>query len=140
MGTRHLITVDATEHPAYGPFVRRIVPRVLACDYKRPGDWVIKLCADEKNVVTGRVYLQVGHLRPDMITGEEGWGYGGKAYLSEHMTDSEVVQTIFGLFKAYEEHETREGFHYADKRVFGPHLDIFQVWEIAHLTDARPPL
>lgn len=47
-----------------------------------------------------------------------------KWFISEHMTDSEVIQTMFKLVMTSEEHEIREKFLYRDKPIFGPHYDV----------------
>jgi hypothetical protein len=106
---------------------------VADIDYRRDGEWEIAIRLD------GDVpYIQVRHLRRDIVTGEMGWGAGGKYRLSEHATDSEIVQAVFGLFKAYEEHEVRENFYWRDARVFGPHIDVRALAEVADRFDARP--
>lgn len=84
-----------------------------------------------------RWYFQVEADRVDAITGQPGVGRGGKAYLSPHACRSELVQTAFGLFKAYEEHEAREFFKYRGRRVFGPHLHVEALWAIAEMTEVR---
>lgn len=91
----------------------------------------------DPEVVMGRWFFQVQCWRRDVITGEMGMGYGGKAYLSEHATDSELVQTIFGLYRAYFEHEARETFEWRGRRVFGPHIDTAALWEVARRVDVR---
>jgi hypothetical protein len=85
----------------------------------------------------GRFYFQIECYRKDVITGEFGYGYGGKAYLSPHMTDSELVQTVFGLYKGYWEHEARETFVWRERRVFGPHISTEALWEVARRVDVR---
>ncbi len=45
-----------------------------------------------------------------------------KWLLSQHMTDSELVQTAFKCVMASIEHEAREQFTYKKARVFGPHF------------------
>lgn len=85
-----------------------------------------------------RNYLQVRCWRRDTVTGEYSYGYGGKAYLSPHMVRSEVVQTAFGLYKGYLEHEARESFKYGGRRVYGPHIDVQALWEICRRVDVRP--
>jgi hypothetical protein len=86
----------------------------------------------------GRLYLQVECDRPDVFTGVMGVGRGGKAYLSPHMTTSEIVRLAFGLFRAYEEHECREFFAYRGARVFGPHIDVEALVHVADVLDVRP--
>jgi hypothetical protein len=113
--------------------VMRASDLVADIDYRRDGEWNIAIKLD------GDVpYLQVRHLRRDIVTGDMGWGAGGKYRLSEHATDSEIVQAVFGLFKAYEEHEVRENFYWRDARIFGPHIDIRALAEVADRFDARP--
>lgn len=82
-------------------------------------------------------YVQISHMRPDAITGKMGVGKGGKAYISQYATDSEIFQTLFGLAKAYEEHEVREFFHVDGKRVFGPHIKTTALAAVADNTDYR---
>lgn len=82
-------------------------------------------------------FLQIKHYRPDSVTGQWGWGSGGKAYISEHATDSEIFQTMLGLAKAYEEHEVREFFLVDGKRVFGPHITTTALAKVADETDYR---
>lgn len=40
--------------------------------------------------------------------------------------------------KAYEEHECREAFLWDGAQVFGPHIDVTALRDIARMTDARP--
>lgn len=84
-----------------------------------------------------RWYFQVQAERPDAITGEPGVGRGGKRFLSPHATRSELAQTALGLFLAYEEHEAREFFRYDGAQVYGPHIDVLALVEIAHRTEVR---
>lgn len=91
----------------------------------------------DQEVPNGRYYFQIACFRKDVITGEMGYGYGGKAYLSEHMTDSELVQTVFGLYKGFWEHEARETFHWNGRRVFGPHISTEALWDVAQRVDVR---
>jgi hypothetical protein len=83
-------------------------------------------------------YLQIAHWRPDAVTGEPGEGQGGKAYISEHATDSEIFQTMLGLAKAYEEHEVREFFLVDGRRPFGPHISTDALCSISEQVDVRP--
>ncbi len=117
--------------------VRAIVRQVRYKDYLG-GSYRLLVERDKKDP-EGRVYLQVEADRIDIVTKEMGVGRGGKAYLSEHMTESELVRLAFGLFMAYEEHECREGFEYAGRRVFGPHIHIAALYDAAQHVDYRPP-
>lgn len=82
-------------------------------------------------------YVQIECVRRDVITGEVGPGRGGKAYPSEHATESEIVQMIFGLYKGYWEHEARENFQWRGRRVFGPHISTEALWDVAQRVDVR---
>jgi hypothetical protein len=95
------------------------------------------LCERDKKDPAGRLYLQVECDRPDVYTGLAGVGHGGKAYLSEHMTDGEIVRRAFSLFMAYEEHECREWFQWRSRAVFGPHISTEALWSVADQMDYR---
>jgi hypothetical protein len=92
---------------------------------------------DEHGAPDGRFYFQIQCWRRDTITGKMGLGYGGKAYLSPHATDSELIQTAFGLYKGYWEHEARETFQWRDRRPFGPHISTEALWDVARRVDVR---
>ena len=83
------------------------------------------------------VFVQIACQRVDVITGEEGMGFGGKAYPSEYASDSEIVQMIFALYKGYWEHEARENFQWRGRRVFGPHISTEALWDAAPHIDVR---
>lgn len=95
------------------------------------------LLLHDQRVDGGRWYYQVEAHRPDTYTREPGVGRGSKAYLNPAATRSELAQTAFGLFNAYEHHECREWFTFAGKRVYGPHFDVLALAEIADRTEHR---
>lgn len=110
--------------------------------YVREGyRWRIKRDVEDPD---GRVFIQLQHYRPDAVTGEMKWGGGGKRYLSTYMTPSEIARQAFALAKDYEEHEVREFFRYrptleAEPRaIFGPHIAIDSLWDVADELDVRP--
>lgn len=92
----------------------------------------------DQEIPNGRFYFQIEAERIDTFTGCLGTGRGGKAYLSRHATDSELVQTVWGLYQSYVLHEARETFLWRGRRVFGPHIDTAALWEVAERYDARP--
>ena len=49
---------------------------------------------------------------------------GRKWYMSQYMSEDEVVRTVFKAIMTAEEHEIREEFTYNNKRIFGPHIEI----------------
>jgi len=91
----------------------------------------------DHEVPNGRYYFQIACWRMDVITKKAGWGYGGKAYLSPHMTDSELFQIMFGLYKGYWEHEARENFEVDGVRPFGPHISTEALISVARKVDVR---
>lgn len=77
------------------------------------------------------LYLQVM-----FVDGEETW-FGRKWLLSVHMTESEVVQTCLKAVLTAEEHEAREKFKYHDRAIFGPHINVNDLWDMCYRLDAR---
>jgi len=126
-----VITVSSTPD---GEFVKRL--NAIMVDVDLGMDCRLLVGHDDENI-PGRYYFQIECLRRDVITDEMGYGYGGKAYLSPYMTDSELVQIAFGLYKGYWEHEARENFQWRKRRVFGPHMDVNAVWEVSQRIDIR---
>jgi hypothetical protein len=86
---------------------------------------------------TGAVCVQIKCLRVDVITGEEDWGFGGKAEPSEFASDNEIIQMIFGLFLSYWTHEARENFEWCGRRIYGPHMKAEALWTVARKVDLR---
>ena len=86
---------------------------------------------DEKDIVTGQVETQTTR----------------KWFISEHVSKSEFVQSVFKLCLTSMEHRTREEFRYNKKRIFGPHFDVDALHQICvdkkfdyrepHLQDGR---
>ena len=96
----------------------------------------IKIGRDSE-IPNGRYYFQIACWRMDVITKKDGWGFGGKAYLSRHMTDSELFQIMFGLYKGYWEHEARENFTIDGVRPFGPHISTEALISVSRKVDVR---
>jgi hypothetical protein len=117
------------------PLDRRLDDLLGLVDIKFEGVWKIRLRIDPG----GTRIIDVGHVRRDIVTGIDGWGWSGKYRVSKHATDSEIVQAVFGLYKGYLEHEARETFEWRGRRVFGPHMDVRALWEVAETFDARKP-
>lgn len=92
----------------------------------------------EKN---GVLYLQGHYEDADIHTGEIKMQHTRKWMLSEHMTESELVQTAFKMCLTSAEHRCREAFLYVGERVMGPHFNIQALLEISrHRRLAyRPP-
>lgn len=116
--------------------------RSIVDDIELAGNFSVVLDRDMEvgGVDGGRFYFQIRCWRKDTITGEMGYGYGGKAYLSPYAVDSELVGTIFSLYKGYVEHEARETFKWRKRRIYGPHIDIEALHEVARRVSYRKPV
>lgn len=87
-----------------------------------PYDWEAVFTFDTR----GYWYLQIKDPCPTCnVTGKpiDAWT-GRKWLLSPHMTDGEIVQTVFMAAMTAVEHETRETFFYKGQAIFDPHYDI----------------
>lgn len=82
-------------------------------------------------------YLQVQFLAYDSEKGFHTVQHGRKWYISEHATKSELIQTALKAVLTAEEHEAREQFKYRGKAVFGPHIDVDVLANIADLVEVR---
>lgn len=49
---------------------------------------------------------------------------GGKHYISQHCTDSEIIFKTFKACKDFVNHELHEAFYVDNVRIFDPHLDL----------------
>jgi len=78
------------------------------------------------------LYIQLRYVEVDVQTGDPGDQHGRKWYVSSHSTKSEVVQTVLKACLTSAEHMVREHFLYRGTQVFGPHLDVDQLFELAH--------
>lgn len=84
-----------------------------------------------------RFWLQVKWWGKDSGTGECGMLHDRKWFLSEHMTDSEIVQTVFMATMAVMEHETREEFKYKGQPIFCPHYNV-EILHLLHEIEQKP--
>lgn len=87
--------------------------------------------------VTTRLYLQVRFMDECSATGRVEEQRGRKWLLSEHMTESEVVQTALKAVLTAEEHEARERFKYNGRALYGPHKSVTGLARVA--TEVRLP-
>lgn len=76
------------------------------------------------------MYFQVSRDLPCTLTGETKTQKGRKWKISEHMTDSEIVGTIFKAVLTFEEHEVRERFKYQGQPIFNSHYDVNSLAEL----------
>lgn len=99
------------------------------CLYK-PG-WVILCKQDNRGVYVQISVSTEAEASTSPFTGKKESWKGAKHYMSPHMCDSEVVGTIFGAIKQAEEHEMREWFVFAKRRIFNPHISVWALHDVA---------
>lgn len=84
-----------------------------------------------------RVYIQIVYDAKCTKTGKiESWS-SRKWYLSEHMTEDEVVKTLYAAFEMCVKHEVMEGFKYDNKPVFNPHTSYFEFYQASQNETTR---
>ena len=96
-------------------------------------DWTFHL--GEKG---GVHFLQLHWTALCMVGGVPVCQHSRKWMLSEHMTDSEIVQTALLAVLTAEEHEAREQFLFDGAAVFGPHFSVRALAEVQE-RDVRAP-
>ena len=84
--------------------------------------------------------LYATYNEPDINTGVIELQTTRKWWISEHSTETEVVQTILKCVLTSTEHRTREAFIYKSKRCFGPHIDVAAHIVAADSADVREKL
>lgn len=85
----------------------------------------------------GRYWLQIRWYDKDSYTGDIEPQSSRKWFLSEHMTESEVVLTALKAVLTAEEHEAREQFRFNGKRIFNPHPSMVALMQIADIQEKR---
>lgn len=88
----------------------------------------------------GRHWMQIRFMAPCTYTGKIGPQHSRKYFLSPHMTDSEVISTVFKAIQYAEIHECQEQFKYKGHSIFSPHFDIEALVDLCKngKFDARP--
>lgn len=79
-----------------------------------------------------RVYIQLYYYALCTKSGKERAYKGRKWYLSEHMTDDEVIKTCYAAFETAVKHEIMEGFKVDGIVVFNPHVNYEELLKISH--------
>jgi hypothetical protein len=80
----------------------------------------------------GRIYLQLVYYAPCTKTQEHLEWKSRKWYLSEFMTDDEIVKTAYCAFEAAVKHEIMEGFKFDGVIVFNPHVNFRDLLAVSH--------
>lgn len=112
-------------------------------DFKKVKDLVSKISLEvlgiqffiivEKDKIHGgRIYVQVYYEAPCTNTGEVQDWKGRKYYLSDFMTEDEVVKTCYVAFEQAVKHEVMEGFKFDGVILFNPHVNFRELLKISH--------
>ena len=78
-----------------------------------------------------RIYIQVYYNAPCTKTKKMEYWTGGKYYLSEHMTDDEIVKKCWVAFEQAIKHETMESFKVDGIILFNPHVNFEELLKIS---------
>lgn len=87
----------------------------------------------------GRPYLVATYVADDTHTKERKVWRGRKWYLSQYMTNDEIVKTAFAAIKAAVEHEVMEGFRMDGKLLFNPHTPYTHLMLASQFEVRREP-
>jgi len=114
--------------------------RFIAKEITLPDNLSVGIVVKARSVGPDRAeawFVRVGHPEGRCnVTGKSLRWWGRKFYISPHMTDGEIVQTIFLACKIAQEHELREQFKYKGVSVFDPHYDLDQLVALHHAEEA----
>ena len=108
-----------------GKILERIKLSVFGMDFK-------VLFERDKIIDNGRYYIQIEYEAPCTKTGKVETWKGRKWYLSEYMTDDEIVKTTWCAFEACVKHEVMEGFKVDDIILFNPHVNFEELLKVSH--------
>ncbi len=87
---------------------------------------------DNKYDDSGRVFIQIVYNAKCNKSNEVQEWHGRKYYLSEHMTEDEVVKTAYSAFEASVKHETMEGFKVDGVVLFNPHVNFEELLKVSN--------
>ncbi len=83
------------------------------------------------SIIRARVFIQIEYSSKCSKTNEIDSWKGRKYYLSEFMTDDEIVKTTYAAFCAAVQHEVMEGFKIDGKILFNPHVNFEELLKIS---------
>ncbi len=84
-------------------------------------------------------YVQVQFDAPDSETGKVERQHCRKWYISKHMTETEVVDTLYKAVEAAVIHEMKESFTYNGRMIHNPHTSVAARYEACVQTEHRAP-
>lgn len=117
--------------------VKVLLARVrLSCLDK---DFKIVIEYDKKHMASAfnydiepRVFIKITCITVCRKTRRAWVQHGRKWYLSDHMTDDEIVKTAFGAYERFISHEAAEGFFVDGLPLFNPHTDFEEMLKICN--------
>lgn len=104
--------------------LERVSMEVLGVEF-----W-LDVCHD-KTYEGGRIYLQICYEAPCTKSGKTQLWKGRKYYLSDHMTDDEIIKTSYVALEQAVKHEVMEGFWVDGKILFNPHVNFEALLQVA---------
>lgn len=84
-----------------------------------------------------RYFIQIIYYTSDINANKIKRWHGRKFYLSEHMTDDEIIKTIYLAYEQVIKHEAMEGFKVDDKILFNPHTNFEALLNVSDQTVGR---
>lgn len=84
-------------------------------------------------------YVQVQFNAPDSETGKVERQHCRKWYISKHMTETEIVDTLYKAVEAAVIHEMKENFTYNGSMIHNPHTSVGARMEACTQTEHRAP-
>lgn len=87
---------------------------------------------DRDKVTNERLFVQAYYTAPCTNSGKTEQWKGRKYYLSDYMTEDEVIKTCYVAFEQAVKHEVMEGFKVDGIILFNPHINFEELLKISH--------
>lgn len=111
--------------------IGKIQEIVARCNFSLFGkSFYFRVSLDQKE--GNRVFIQVTYQDKCRDSGQWKIWHGRKWYLSEYMTDDEIIKTCYAASKACIEHEIMEGFTVDGIILFNPHVSYEALLSISN--------
>lgn len=87
---------------------------------------------DKINPESGRIYIQTQYSAKCNKSGVEQIWFGSKYYLSDYMTNDEVIKKAYVACQQAVNHEVMEAFKVDGIILFNPHVDFEELLKVSH--------
>ena len=125
--------------PVTDPKLQKVMQTITRLRAGIPGlEMRYRVERDCQRPADGRIFVQCVYDAPCTETGTLREWRGRKWYLSDFMTEDEIVKTCFAAFRAAVDHEVMEGFRCDGRRVFNPHTPYTVLMDAAEQQEFRP--